>query len=282
MVNLIYEEDELWTALKKQVELSQAQKFSLGWTKLDNYLKIAKGQLTIITGVPSSGKSNWMDAVMVNLAKKYNWRFFVFAPESHPLGDHMENIGAKYASMPLSGTWQGIPNIPQKEYVGIAHWIREHFDIINTMKIDRNIANITNTFKAVRQYKAIDAILIDPWNELEHKRPSYVSETEYLGVMLGKIRSFALEYGIHIFIVAHPTKVFNDKRSDTTTPFVKPYDISGSANWYNKADNIISVFREFGENDFTTKIHILKVRRGRLGKVGSVEFEYIPSTGEYR
>lgn len=33
------------------------------------------GELTIITGVPNSGKSEWIDALMVNLASKFGWRF---------------------------------------------------------------------------------------------------------------------------------------------------------------------------------------------------------------
>lgn len=33
------------------------------------------GELTIITGVPNSGKSEWIDALMVNLADRFGWRF---------------------------------------------------------------------------------------------------------------------------------------------------------------------------------------------------------------
>ena len=38
-------------------------------------MQVVPGELTIITGVPNSGKSEWIDALMVNLAEKFGWRF---------------------------------------------------------------------------------------------------------------------------------------------------------------------------------------------------------------
>lgn len=40
-----------------------------------NVAQVVPGELTIITGVPNSGKSEWIDALMVNLADKFGWRF---------------------------------------------------------------------------------------------------------------------------------------------------------------------------------------------------------------
>lgn len=33
--------------------------------------------------------------------------------------------------------------------------------------------------------------MIDPYNELDHQRPSSMTETEYVSQMLGKIKRFA-------------------------------------------------------------------------------------------
>ena len=38
-------------------------------------VQVVPGELTIITGVPNSGKSEWIDALVVNLADKFGWRF---------------------------------------------------------------------------------------------------------------------------------------------------------------------------------------------------------------
>ena len=67
---------------------------STGWPGLDPYYKIVPGELTIVTGVdtlsclhdflldcislfctgvPNSGKSEWLDALAVNLAELHGW-----------------------------------------------------------------------------------------------------------------------------------------------------------------------------------------------------------------
>ena len=39
------------------------------------HIQVVPGELTIITGVPNSGKSEWIDALMVNLSDQFGWRF---------------------------------------------------------------------------------------------------------------------------------------------------------------------------------------------------------------
>ena len=281
----IFETPDILQAIRWQHKLSDSAKFSLGWKQMDDQVKIIKGQLSIITGVPSAGKSNWLDAVMVNLANLYDWRFIVFSPESQPLSDHVENLITKKYQMPLRDGWNNFIPIAEKDHIFAAQWVTKHFNIVNAIGIDRKMDSLFQLFKHISSNKIIDAFVLDPWNEIEHERPAYMSETEYLGVVLGKIKALALEYNVHIFVVAHPTKLFNSKKpgeQETATPTAGPYDISGSANWYNKADNIFSVYRDLHKNDLKTTILVQKVKRARLGKVGAVELEYIPATASYK
>lgn len=57
---------------------------STGWPSLDECYKIAKGTLNIITGIPGHGKSEFVDALMVNTATAHDWRWFVYSPENYP------------------------------------------------------------------------------------------------------------------------------------------------------------------------------------------------------
>lgn len=62
--------------------------FSIGWPGVDRYknpvllnftvlcfryYKVVPGELTVVSGVPNSGKSEWLDAVAVKLAEQYGW-----------------------------------------------------------------------------------------------------------------------------------------------------------------------------------------------------------------
>jgi len=58
--------------------------FSTGYSSVDSIYTVAPGQLTVVTGYPSSGKSNFIDQVMVNLARANDWKFAVCSFENQP------------------------------------------------------------------------------------------------------------------------------------------------------------------------------------------------------
>lgn len=58
------------------------------------------GEVTIVTGVPNSGKSEWLDALAVNLAESSGWRFAMCSMEKKPR-DHARQLLEKRARKPL-------------------------------------------------------------------------------------------------------------------------------------------------------------------------------------
>jgi hypothetical protein len=77
--------------------------YSTGWKNLDEYYTVIKGQLTVVTGMPSHGKSQFVDAMMINLADIFNWKFVVFSPENYPVEMHYHQLIEKYSGI---GFWK--------------------------------------------------------------------------------------------------------------------------------------------------------------------------------
>ena len=128
--------------------------------------------------------------------------------------------------------------------------------------------------------KGIKGLVIDPWNELDHSRSSNQSETEYISDALTKIRRFARTYGVHVWLVAHPTKM--QKGSDGKYPVPNPYDVSGSAHWRNKADNCLTVWRDLSApHNREVQVHVQKIRFKEIGQIGLAKLTYDPTTGRY-
>ena len=127
----------------------------------------------------------------------------------------------------------------------------------------------------------INGLVIDPWNELDHSWQAGDTETRYISAMLTKIRRFARNNGVHVWIVAHPTKL--KKEDDGTYPVPTPYDIAGAAHWRNKADNAITIHRPnmLDHKDRTVEVHVQKVRFKEIGKVGCATLKYDWITGRY-
>jgi len=129
--------------------------------------------------------------------------------------------------------------------------------------------------------KGIRGLVIDPWNELEHVRPAGMTETEYVSVVLKRVRQFARRNGVHLWLVAHPQKLYRDKDSGYPVPTL--YDISGSAHWRNKSDVGLSLWRDLANpGSDRLEVHVQKIRFRQIGKLGMAQLRYLKSCGVYR
>ena len=103
------------------------------------------------------------------------------------------------------------------------------------------------------------------------------SETLYISQTLDKLTNFAQRNDILIILMAHPTKLPKNKDGVIEVPTL--YDISGSANFFNKADFGIVVHRDRINN--TTEVHVQKVKFKHLGECGTAIFKYNLNNGRY-
>jgi twinkle protein len=252
---------------------------SIGYKTLDDYYTVVPGQWTIVTGIPGHGKSNFLDGIMVNLAQNQGWKFGIFSPENQPIERHFASILEKYFKSPFDVCKPGRITEEQKEEG--KDWLNEHFSIILPDEDDNwSIDGILELAKALVYRKGINGIVIDPWNELDHSRPQNQTETEYISSVLTKIRRFCRNYDVHIWLVAHPAKLYKDK--DGRYPVPTPYDISGSAHYRNKADNAITVWRNVGHDDQdVADIHVQKIRFKEVGKVGLCSLRFDRNSGVF-
>ena len=91
-----------------------------------------------------------------------------------------------------------------------------------------------------------------------------------------KLHSFAKKFHIHIWIVAHPQKMYRGEGGKIPVP--NGGDISGSAAWWAKADFGLTVSRD--EKDETI-LTVWKCRFKWLGEVGSAALSYDRTCGRY-
>jgi twinkle protein len=113
-------------------------------------------------------------------------------------------------------------------------------------------------------------IVLDPWNELEHKRQRDESLSEYVGRAIRAVKRFARAHNVAVWIVAHPTK---PQKGTNQIPSL--YDVSDSANWANKADYGL-VYHRRDKTVNEAQLAVVKVRMGLPGEccVASVTLDY--------
>ena len=259
-----------------------------GWPSVDSHYTVCPGQMTILTGWPGSGKSEWLDALLLNLARQ-GWRLCLFSPENQPNEIHVVKFLEKFVGKPFGAG--PTERMTKEEAAEAATEIDQWFSFITpaftSEKLSFTIQEVLDAaefdFRKRDLWQSKEhflGLVIDPWNELEHLRPQGLSETEYVSQTLSLIRNWARKHNVHVWVVAHPQKL--KRLENGKLPVPTPDTISGSQHWWNKADACITVWREFGETPSqSVEIHVQKVRFKHIGRQGMVQLLYDRITGRY-
>lgn len=249
---------------------------STAWPEMDETYRVMPGEWTLVTGIPGHGKSEWLDALTINLARTQGWNFAVFSPENQPLNDHVHKLMEKVVGKPFRQNRPGRMSPGEAEHA--MDFIQDHFTFM--LPEYPTLDQLIETARELVQTRGIRGWIIDPWNEINPSRDSSISETDYISQALTKLRTFARVNQVHVWLVAHPTKLQKDFKTGVY-PVPTPYDVSGSAHWRNKADNCITVYRDVADDAATVQVHVQKIRKKANGRVGMVEFDYDTISGRY-
>tara|TARA_R100000278_G_scaffold44763_1_gene38958 strand:+ start:3949 stop:5619 length:1671 start_codon:yes stop_codon:yes gene_type:complete len=249
---------------------------STGWSDLDTFYRVSPSEVSVVTGVPNMGKSEWMDALMINMVQEYGWKFGIFSAENFPVKHHLLKLVGKFAGQPFYGEEKMSEEVARNSM----DILDEHIKFIGTQENSVTIASIMEQARLLNYRFGLNGLVIDPWNTLEHKFGDGENETNYVSRVLSELTAFAKVSEIHIWVVAHPRKMENDVNRKPVVP--TPYDISGSANWFNKADNAITIHRHRSEDDDYVGVHVHKIRfQYKNGKPGIGKLNYNIRTGKY-
>ena len=236
--------------------------YSIGLPGSDNYFKMAFGEWTVVSGIPNSGKSDILDQILCNISLQHDFRCAMFSPESFPYEGHIKRIANKLNQK----------NCNSEDLNNTKDFIEDHFFWIKIDLENLTLKGILNAFRELVFQKGINVCVIDPWNMLDH---SAQRDHSYIGKILSQITQFCQQTNTHLFLVAHPRKIESEGGV-----YKKPtlYDISGSADFFNKAYNGLIAYRCIGQKtkykSDVVRVHVEKVKRKENGQLG--DFEIAP------
>jgi len=238
----------------------------------DKLVSWEPGRLYTITGIPSHGKTVFLDYILTRLNCIHGWKVAMYSPENFPVKIHFAGIASQITGKPFNAKYLSADEFDRVygHIVSNFHWIYPEVDI--------TIENILSKARQLVQRNGIKVLVIDPYNKLEHTRNRNESETEYIGRFLDAITMFAKQTGCVVILVAHPTKMQKDK-DEIRYKVPTLYDISGSSNFYNKTDFGIIVYRDFDEK--TVSVIVQKVKFRHLGETGNTEYKYNLTNGRF-
>lgn len=268
----VYQAREYFDSVKELYDKGLISGCSTGISVLDDFYTISPGQLSIVTGTPGSGKSEFIDQIMVNLAKNYRWKCAVASFEN-PVDLHIAKISEKLVKKPFFENETKL-RMTDKEREDAMDFVDQHFMFIEQKSGDSvTIDSILDRLQQSILRLGVRFAVIDPYNYIVRSGDKDEHEHQFINKMLTRLVSFARTHDVHICLVAHPAKMQTDSQGKTAVP--TGHNISGSHAFFSKADFGVTVQRE---KDGPV-VHVWKCRFKWLGKLGSVPLRYDVSTG---
>lgn len=271
----LYEVVEFEKELDAYFEHGMNSGVPTGWPNVDKIYTVVPGQLTVITGIPNSGKSEWLDALAVNLAINFKWRFAAFSPENGKEAHVMKLVEKR---VEMSADPKSQRRMSYDTMVSGAKWVGNHFFFIESTEVMPTLDWILERAKDAALRYGIKGFIIDPWNRIEKKLGERQSETDYVAESIPKILRFAANSGVHVWLVVHPKQQMKDKSGKIPAPSL--YDMAGSAHFVNMCDNGLVIHRSESIDD-TTEVLVRKVRFKHVGRRGETKLRYDRVTGRY-
>ena len=227
--------------------------YSTGWGELDQHLMLVRPELVIVTGAPGHGKGQFIRSMAFHLAEAHGWRTAFFTPEdpAHRVKRDMRRFALRSDMHPS-----------REKQLEAFSWIDEHFRISMPPEDDPvSLDMVEHEMEVAALHHGCQVFVLDPWNEIEHNIARSETIDMYIERSLRRLKRKMRRLGLVLIISAHPTKL-----SGNVIPEL--YSINGSANWRNKADHGVIVYRE-QENDNLVKLIVEKSKDWEtMGKPG--------------
>ena len=243
--------------------------YQIGIKNFDDIFSTYTGQFITVTGIPSSGKSDFVDQMCVGYNANYGWKTAFASPENAPTYLHAHKLMRK--------VWQDMPrkaDIGGDKWNQVAEHVNDNFFFIDMERY--TLESVLRKGAELVKRKGIKCLVIDPFNKVRDVDCKTEDVNRYTMEYLTKIEIFAKKYDVLVFIVAHPTKMYKGSDGQIEEPTM--YNIKGGGEWYDASYHGILVHRNYEAK--TVKAKVLKVKFQNLGENGAeAHFKWEPKSG---
>ena len=273
----------VWLQLSEidDIDIDKLERVNTLFNSLDSALHgLFMGELTILSGINGSGKSSWLNTLMLNVVQQgYKVALWTGELQGFKIRNWLLTCAAGNQVMPserLPGTYYVSNNVKEQ----IVGWLNNKMVIFNN-----DYSPEWNKMKVwIRDiiHKGFRFIVLDNMFALSFGESSDQNkqQTEFIKTL----STIAKEENVHIVLVAHPRKVVT---------YLRKEDILGSSSLTNAADNILIIhrfgvdFKKRASEQYDKKVldkfegygNVVEVLKNRLFGVTEYlcGFYYVPS-----
>lgn len=245
--------------------------YSVGYGPLTDHIfhPTDIGGLMIVTGMPNSGKTDFLNDLTCRIMQQTD-RFVCYL--SFEIPDKNKHIAHLVSLMLGKANTTAYTDEQLMPYID---FLNAHMIHLDMHEVPPTPENILNRADRVRRAQPLKYLIVDPYLFIEAQSSNGETETQSIKSMLTKFQTWGRVNHIWVIIVAHPRALKNvNGRNELES--INMYTISGSANWANLADFILTVSRFSDPDRAFTRIDMLKVRDQELCQTGTVYYTRRP------
>ena len=252
---------------------------SVDFREFNKIFSILMGQLTTVTGIPSSGKSNWVEWFVTQLLCDHdNLKASFFSPEHLPMRKHHEVLAEKVVGKKFGSSEFG-NRMNESELIKYREWSKDKIYLTAPEKGELVSWDwLLERFKEQCFKYGCNIFVIDAFNKVKRKNGESLSE---IGETLARLTAFCQAYDVHVFLIAHPTKM---RKIDGSEKYEMPdlYSVKGSGDFRDQTHNGLCVHRDYETGEVIVKNLKAKFKNQGSGSIGSfVTFNYDLNNGRY-
>lgn len=238
------EKGKKWLSMKdiKQVKSEDILVIPTGYYELDKKIMgLSAGELTILSGLNSCGKTSWLDCLALNTVNQ-GFKVGIWSGEMQDwrFKNWISQIAAGKNNVRSKQGYDNLFYVPNNISEKINTWLDDKLFLYNN-SYGMNWQQLFNDIKELVDNKGVHLILLDnlaTLNISDYDGEKNTKQTKFIV----DIKEYAKQKNIHIILVAHPRK---------ENFFLRKESVSGTADLTNLADNVFLLHRV--TKDFETR-----------------------------
>ena len=225
--------------------------FTIGLKEFDDKFSTYTGQYIAVTGIPGSGKSDFVDQMAVGYNLNYGWKGAICSVENRPSYLHSDKLLRKIGGYRPRNQAE----IDTEKWSMIEDHVENNFFHID-FEDGYDLERVLGKVKELILRKGIKFFVLDPFNKIKLKSSNEQFINQYTNDYLTILDTFCRKYDVLGIIVAHPVKIKDGEK-------ITLYSIKGGGEWYDMSPHGLLVERDYQKK--LVKIKVLKCKFAHLG-----------------
>lgn len=246
--------------------------YQIGLPGFDDIFSTYTKQFITVTGIPSSGKSDFVDMMCLGYNTNYGWKTAYASPENQPFEEHIRKLLRKKLNKMVTRD-----DLGTQDFNDAFKHINSNFFFIEKERYD--LDEVLDKAAELVKRKGIKVLVIDPYNKISMKGKTKMNLNDYTMEYLAKIDAFVRKYDCLVILVAHPTKMYKNDKGKLDEPNF--YNVKGGGEFYDASYHGLCVHRDYEEK--TVGVRVMKVKFQNLGENNAKkDFTWDPKSGNYQ